>query len=240
MALNIPSELAFLLDLLGFEWPQLDEDEIQRAAVMVRQFRDDLHGTIQQVDSRVNDDVPAAFTANAAASYTDGWNEARSQHMEQLVELLDPAATGVDLFADAVLALKLKVIAELVITAAQIATALASAFVTFGAGAAVAAGIAIARKKILDIIVEEAIAALIVQMASMVIEPLTEVAEGIMLSLLDAPVVVAAVGEVEEYQTDFAALDQAAGDIDASGQDQESIGQDFLAQLGTLQISTAG
>ncbi|GAA2176313.1 hypothetical protein GCM10009846_29620 [Agrococcus versicolor] len=240
MALNIPSELAFVLDLLGFEWPQLDEDEIHRAAHMVRQFRDDLEGTIEQVGSRVNDDVPAAFSAKAAQSYTDGWNEAREQHMTQLMDLLDPAGTGIDLFADAVLALKLKVIAELVITAAQIAAALAAAAFTFGLSAAANVAIIAARKKVLDIIVEEAIAALIVQIAEMVIDPLTNLAETVILALMDAPVVVAAVGEVEAYQTDFAALEQAASDIDSSGSDQETIGQEFLGQLSTLQISTAG
>lgn len=39
MALTLPSELAFPLELTGFGWPELD-DEIRRAAMIVRQFRD--------------------------------------------------------------------------------------------------------------------------------------------------------------------------------------------------------
>lgn len=240
MALNIPSELAFVLNLLGFDWPQLDEDEIHRAAHIVRQFRDDLEGTIEEVSTQVNDTVPAAFSANAAGSFTTGWNDAREAHMTQLVDILDPAATGIDLFADAVLALKLKVIAELVITAAQLAAATAAAFVTFGAAAAANVVIIAARKKALDIITGEAIAAIIVQVAQMVIEPLTDLAETVMMALIDSPVVAGAVGEVEAYQADFAALEQAERDMESSGDDQERLGEEFIAQISSLQISTAG
>lgn len=240
MALNIPSELAFVLNLLGFDWPQLDEDEIHRAAQIVRQFRDDVEGAMQEASARITDDVSAALTANAAGSYTTAWNEAREDNMRQLCDILDGTATGVDLFSDAVLALKLKVIAELVITAAQLAAATAAAFVTFGASAAANVVIIAARKKALDIITEEAIAAVIVQVATMVIEPLTGAMVAALDALLESPMVTGAVGEVEEYRADLVALDQAASDIDASAQEQERLAQDFVTQLSTLQISTAG
>lgn len=112
MALTIPSELAFVLHLLGFDWPELDEDEIHRGAHILRQFADDIQGTMDEVGARVTGDVPGAVSADAARSYADAWDESQSS-MGQFCELLDGAATGVDLAADAVLALKLKVIAEL-------------------------------------------------------------------------------------------------------------------------------
>jgi len=239
MALTIPSELAFVLNLLGFDWPELDEDEIHRGAQMLRQFADDIQGTMDEVGSRVTGDVPGAVTANAARSYTDAWDESQSS-MGEFCELLDGAATGVDLAADAVLALKLKVIAELVITAAQLAAATAAAFATFGLAAAAQPAIILARKKIMDIIVGELVAAAIVQVITLVQEPLTELLEHVLDEIVDAPIMAGAVGQVEEYQVDYAALEQASNDMDRSAREQERLGEDFMAQIGTLQISTAG
>lgn len=239
MALNIPSELAFVLNLLGFDWPELDEDEIHRAAHIMRQFSDDIQGTMDEVGARVTGDVPSAVTANAASSYSEAWEESQSS-MGEFCELIDGAATGVDLAADAVLALKLKVIAELVITAAQLAAATAAAFATFGLAAAAQPAIILARKKIMDIIVGEMVAAAVIQIITLVQDPLTDVLESVLDEILDAPVVSSAVGQVEEYQTDYAALEQASRDMDRSSREQERLGEDFMAQIMSLQISTAG
>ncbi|WP_144720365.1 hypothetical protein [Agrococcus jejuensis] len=239
MALNIPSELAFVLNLLGFDWPELDEDEIHRAAHIMRQFSDDIQGTMDEVGARVTGDVPSAVTANAASSYSEAWEESQSS-MGEFCELIDGAATGVDLAADAVLALKLKVIAELVITAAQLAAATAAAFATFGLAAAAQPAIILARKKIMDIIVGEMVAAAVIQIITLVQDPLTDVLESVLDEILDAPVVSSAVGQVEEYQTDYAALEQASRDMDRSAREQERLGEDFMAQIMSLQISTAG
>jgi uncharacterized protein YukE len=240
MALNIPSELAFVLNVLGFEWPQLDEDEIHRGAHIIRQFRDDIEGLMDQADSTVNERVSSAFTAQAANAHVAGWNDAREQNMGQLCEILDGAATGVDVFGHAVLALKLKVIAELVITAAQLAAAAAAAAATLGIGAAATPAIIFARKKVMDYVVGEAVAAVVVEVATLVIEPLSGVFVAVLDTLMESPVTSAAVGEVEEYLVDLEALDEASSDMDASADDQERLGQDFIAQIMGLQISTAG
>lgn len=236
MALTIPGELVWVLDMLDYEWPPLDEDEIQRAAQMTRAFREDLIGTIESASSRINDDVPAAFKAGASKNYTEAWNETREQHLQQLVELLDPAATGIDVLADAVLALKIKVIAELVITAAQIAAAIATAALTLGLSAAANVAIIAARKAALKIATNVAIDALIGQLLSMLIEPLTEGAMAIIAELSSAPLVKGAIGEVSEFQADFAALEQAAADIDSTGGDQQKLGSEYIAQILSLQI----
>jgi dihydroxyacetone kinase DhaKLM complex PTS-EIIA-like component DhaM len=240
MAMNIPGELAWVLDMLGYEWPELDEDEIRRAAVIVRQFKEDLEGSIEEANKRVNDDVTSALSAQTAGAYTNAWNSNRETHMQRLVDLLDPAADGIDLFADAVVALKVKVIAELTITAAQIAAAAATAIVTLGASAAANAAIIAARKKALDIATDIAVEQLAIQLMELVTEPLTNVAVSIASSMLDAPIVEGALGEAAEYKADLEALEQTANDMERTAQDQERLGQDFIAQISALQISTGG
>ena len=151
MAINLPGDVAWVLNMMSFDWPEIDEDELRRGADMVRTFRSELELLIQRTDDRINSDVSAGMEAAAATSYIDGWTEARSTHMQQLLDVLDPAAAGVDIVAAAVEALKLKVIAELVITAAQLAVAAATAFLTLGASAAANLLIIAARKKAMEI-----------------------------------------------------------------------------------------
>ncbi|MFY9714600.1 MAG: hypothetical protein WAK00_14115 [Microbacterium sp.] len=240
MGMNIPGELAWVLDVLGYEWPQLDEDEIHRAASIVRQFKEDLEGSIEEANKRVNDDVTSALSAQTAGAYTNAWNANRESNMQRLVDLLDPAAQGIDIFADAVLALKIKVIAELTITAAQIAAAAATAVVTLGGSVAANAAIIAARKVALDIATDIAVEQLAVQLLELVSEPLTNVAVSIAATMLDAPLVEGALGEAAEYKADLEALEQTANDLERTAADQERLGQDFIAQISALQISTAG
>jgi hypothetical protein len=238
MALTIPGELAWVLDLLGFEWPQLDEDAIHQAAHIMRQFEEDLNSAIDAADANVQE-AYASVTGSFARAHADAWDEERSGSMRQLSDLIGPAATGVDLFADAVVALKLKVIAELVITAAQIAVAIASAFVTFGAGAAVQAAILVARKKALDIVTDLMIDAAVGQVLEMVMDPLIQVAEPLIDATMDSPVVQGAVGEAEALILDLNALDRASTGMAQTSDDVDSLGEDFVSQIMALDFSTA-
>ncbi|GAA2170639.1 hypothetical protein GCM10009846_01740 [Agrococcus versicolor] len=238
MALTIPGELAWVLDLLGFEWPQLDEDAIHQAAHIMRQFEEDLNSAIDAADANVQE-AYASVTGSFARAHADAWDEERSGSMRQLSDLVGPAATGVDLFADAIVALKLKVIAELVITAAQIAVAIASAFVTFGAGAAVQAAILVARKKALDILADIMIDAAVGQVLEMVMDPLIQVAEPLIDATMDSPVVQGAVGEAEALILDLNALDRASTGMAQTSDDVDSLGEDFVSQIMALDFSTA-
>lgn len=238
MAMNLPGELVWVLDMLGYEWPPIDEDELRRAAQIVRRFGEDIEGTIELANSRINDDVSAAMKTGSNVAYKTAWNANREGNMRQLVDLIDPAATGMDLFADAVVAMKVKVIAELVITAAQIAAAAATAIVTLGASVAANAAIIAIRKKALDILTDIAVEAIAGQVLSMLVEPLTSVAVDLATAIADAPVVEGAVGDVSEFDADLDALDGAASDLEANGQDQEKLADDFLSQISSCQIIT--
>ncbi|GAA3592193.1 hypothetical protein [Agrococcus terreus] len=238
MAMNLPGELVWVLDMLGYDWPPLDEDEMRRAANIIRTFKDDIEGTIDQATARIKDDVGSAMKAQAANSFGNAWDTNRQQNVEKLVDVLDPAASGIDIAADAVLALKVKVIAELVITAAQIAAAAASAVFTLGASLAANAAIIALRKKLLDVATNIAIDQLAARLLPMVVEPLFNQAVPAVMAMLDSPIVEGQTGDVSEFGADLAALDQAAADLDANGDDQEALAEDFLSQLSSCQIFT--
>ncbi|MFT4263110.1 MAG: hypothetical protein QM572_07000 [Nocardioides sp.] len=237
MGMMLPDELVWILDKLGFDWPDLDEDEIHKGADLVRQFGSDLSALIDAVDRRIAIDLADASSSQTALAFVDGWTQTRSQHLEQALEFIDPAAMGTDVFADAVLALKIKVIADVTLTAAQVAAALASSFVTFGAGAAVAAGLIVARKAALKIVMNIAIEELLGQILPLVIEPLTEQIPTIVSSLLDSPIVTGAVGDIGEFKADLDALDGVSSDLALASGDLDSLTAQFIADISSLNIS---
>lgn len=113
MAMNLPGELVWVLDMLDYDWPPLDEDEMRRAAVIMRQFKDDIEGTVSVADSRVKAGVGAAVKGQVSTSFTDAWETDRSTNIQKLIDALDPVAGGIDLGASlaanaAILALRKK------------------------------------------------------------------------------------------------------------------------------------
>jgi hypothetical protein len=239
MGMMLPDELVWIMDKLGFEWPDIDEDELHRGADLVRTFRDDVEAKIQAMDQKVNLELVDALRGQAGPAYVAAWNTNRSQNLEKLLDLLGPVPTGVDIMADAVLALKVKVIADVTITAAQVTAALASSFVTFGAGAAAAAALIIARKKAMDMVMDMAVEEVLSHLVPLAIDPLVDHIPAVLNAIADAPIVESVVGDPNEFYADLQALDAASEDMNRHAMDIESLTDNLLADLRSLNITGA-
>lgn len=234
MGMMLPDELIWIMDKMGLEWPDIDEDEVRRAADLVRGYRDDMEDLVQAADRRINGQIATAMRGQTAAAYVDGWNRNRSQNVQQLLDVLGPAATGIDLAADIVLALKIKVIADVTITLAQLIPLLATG--PLGAGGA--AVLILARRKLFDMAMEATLEKVIDEVLPLAVEPLAERVPALAMALLNAPVVEATIGDdIDEFSADLEALDQAAEDMDAHAADVELLTDRLLADLSNLQIS---
>lgn len=234
MGMTIPAELDYVLDLLGYEWPNVDEDAVRDAAHLVRGLESDLRDTLDRLESRMLElqDGAKSKSVNALVqAYADN----RTSNMDQLLDALPEVATGIEIIADAVVALKVKVIAELTITAAQIAAAAATAVVTAGASLAANAAIIAARKKALDIATDLAMDELLGQVLSMVVEPLSGTIADYATKAMDAPLVTSG-DNVAGVELSFDLMDQIAEAIDDCGLDQLEIGNNFTAQLAALPL----
>ncbi len=233
MGMMLPNELIWVMDKLGLEWPDVDEDEVRKAAVLVRGYRDDMETLVQTADRRINGEIAAAMRGQAGTAHVTAWNRNRSENVQQLIDLLGPAASGIDLAADIVFALKMKVIAEVTLTLVQLVPLLAAG--PFGAGGA--AVLILARKKLFSALMEATLEKVIDEVLPLALEPLAEQVPGLVAAMLDAPVVEGAVGDVDEFYADLMALDQAASDMDAHAADVEELTDRLLADLANLQIS---
>lgn len=232
MGMTIPGELDFVLDLLGYEWPNVDEDAVRDAAQLLRGLESDLRGTLDELEIRVNEfgDGAKAKSSNALIR---AWTENRTANMDAVLDALPGVATGIDVAADAIVALKVKVIAELTITAAQIAAAAATAVVTAGLSVAGNAALIAVRKKALDIATDIAMEELIGQLASMVVEPLTGTIAELAISIAEAPLVTDG-DATAATELSYDVMDQIASALNDCGADQYDLCTTFAAEVSAL------
>ncbi|WP_442923429.1 WXG100-like domain-containing protein [Microbacterium sp. JZ31] len=163
----LPNELVWVMEKLGFEWPDIDEDEVRKGAVLLRAYGSDLEAAIQAVDRKVNGDLASALVGQTGPAYVSAWNANRSQNLQKLVDLMPPAATAMDVGADAIFALKIKVIADVTTTMIALVAMLTNPLTAVGAGAML-----IVKKKMLNAAVDVAVEQLLNQLLPMAVEPL--------------------------------------------------------------------
>lgn len=232
MAVMLPDELVWVLQKLGFEWPDVDEDELRRGAEIVRTFSSDMDTIIQSVDRKVNGDLTASMRGQTGPAYVSAWNTNRSQNLQKMLDLLDPAATGVDAAATGVTALKTKVIIEVTTTLIQLIPLLAGGPFT----AAGAAGLIIVKKRLMNVVFDLALEQVLAQVLPMVIEPMMNELPAIIDAVLDHPMVEANVGDSDEFYADLEALETAEAEMETSSADVSTVTQTFLADLSSLDL----
>jgi hypothetical protein len=134
MALMLPGEVEWVLELLGHEWPDANEDEIHRAATAWRDFA----ATASQLGTRGVEAASAVRSTNsgeAVEAFEKRWREFESGgngYLNDAVDAANAIALALDTVALAVLASKVAVIAQLVALAFEIAAAQAAAPLTSG------------------------------------------------------------------------------------------------------------
>ncbi|WP_112135721.1 WXG100-like domain-containing protein [Glycomyces dulcitolivorans] len=137
MGMDLPSPLIEILGMLGYEWPESDEESLFKLA-------GEWTGMADQLGPRIESLQNAARTLleNNRGSHIDAFQaewEGEESSANNLADAGDPANKlniGLTIMAAIVLALKIQVIIQLAILAFQIAQAIAFAAVTFGASLA--------------------------------------------------------------------------------------------------------
>lgn len=232
MGMMLPNELIWVMEKLGFEWPDVDEDELRRGAQIVSHFRDDLEDSLQAIDRKVNGDLAAAMRGQAGPAFVSAWNTNRSQNLQKLVDLLGPVPSGMDIAAGVVLGLKIKVIADVTTTMIALVGMLTNPVTAVGAGPML-----IIKKKLLNAAVDVAIEQALNQILPTVIEPLADELPAVVMAALNAPVVEAVAGNPDEFYADLQALEQSEEELDLRAADIESLMDRLMADLAGLDIT---
>ncbi|WP_429458744.1 hypothetical protein [Microbacterium sp. ZKA21] len=225
----LPNELVWVMEKLGFEWPDIDEDEVTKGATLVRNFGSDLEGVIQAIDQKMNGDLTGSLMGRTGPATMSAWNTNRSQNLQKLVDIMPPAAVAMDVGAAAILGLKIKVIVDVTTTLVTLVAMLTNPITAAGAGPML-----IIKKKLLNAAVDIVIEQLLNQLAPMAIEPLAEQLPAIIDWILDSPMVESTAGDSDEFHADLAALEEAQSTMKLHGADIQTLTSTFFAEFSAL------
>ncbi|MFE9441496.1 PE-PGRS family protein [Streptomyces sp. NPDC006602] len=136
MSLTLPSELVWVLDLLGYTWPEVDEEALHEVAETWRSFGAELE-QIQAQGEGLARTVVSFNSGSAVDGFSKAWGaytgaNGEDSYIPDAKTACEVIAFAFDAAAIAVLTAKLSVIAQLVALAVEIIAAQAAAPFTFG------------------------------------------------------------------------------------------------------------
>lgn len=132
--MDIPSELASLLSAIGYDWPESDEESLFNLAGEWSGMADQISGKVDSLNAAAKSLIESNIGEDIDA-FGEEWGDAESA-VNNIADAADPSNivnVVLTVAAGLVLALKIQVIVQLVLLAVQIAQAIATAAVTFGA-----------------------------------------------------------------------------------------------------------
>jgi uncharacterized protein YukE len=189
VAIELPGEVVQLLQFIGVNWPNINEDKVREAGQHVREFAENIQGTHDAATSAIHNSSQhyqgAGYEAMVAA-----WGQKSSDHMHELIDICHVVATALDGAADVIVTMKGAAIAELVALAASFVADQAAAVATFGAAEAALVLIEEAATKCVEFLEQQLIQYIIGQVIEAAINPLIGVVDkamdGLMYSALSA------------------------------------------------------
>ncbi|NEY31208.1 hypothetical protein GTU99_03130 [Streptomyces sp. PRKS01-65] len=131
MGVTLPGYLDEALDLIGVNWPNVDEDDYREMAQAMREFADDIDDGTADAHAAISD-LLGTNEGLAVQALERHWSKVKGTHLANLAEAGRLAATALDGVAVLIEGAKLAAIAQLGILAAEIAAAVAAAPVTLG------------------------------------------------------------------------------------------------------------
>lgn len=213
MGMMLPNELVWVMEKLGFDWPDIDEDEVRKGATLVRNLGTDLETAIQAIDTQMNGEMVVMLRGRTGPAAVSAWNTKRSQNLQKLVDIMPPASTAMDVGAEVILGLKMKVIVDVTTTMIALVGMLTNPITAVGAGPML-----LINKKLLP----------------MVITPLAEELPAVISAVLDAPMVEDVAGDSDEFYADLEALDNAQATLQLHGADISTVTSTFFTEFSAL------
>ncbi|MGI5403632.1 nucleic acid/nucleotide deaminase domain-containing protein [Streptomyces sp. CA-135486] len=146
MGKQLPDELVEVLDLIGIEWPQIDEDEIKASAKDYRHLAEGIRDAIKEGNNACSNIVAGKSKGKTVTAIDKRWGKLTTKDLTTFAKGCDDLAGALDDCADLIVGCKIAVITELSTTAAAATAGVIGMFFTVGlSGLLSAAAIAAAR-----------------------------------------------------------------------------------------------
>ncbi|SDO37632.1 hypothetical protein SAMN04487981_110162 [Streptomyces sp. cf386] len=170
MGYVLPGWLDEILDFIGINWPNVDEDDYREMADAMRELAnafDDHAGEAHASVSR----LLSSSEGWAVDALQEHWGMVKSSHLEQLPEAARLFADAMDVVADVIYGMKVKAEIELGAMAASAGVSIGLAFVTGGLSALIGAAQITAMREVVRRLIKEAAEEIVDRVIAMVTEP---------------------------------------------------------------------
>ncbi|WP_051817511.1 hypothetical protein [Streptomyces sp. NRRL S-1813] len=151
----LPKEVDWVLDLLGFQWPDVDEGKMRDAAEAWSDFAAAVRRSQQQGGTAANT-VRGANSGEAVEAFGNAWRKVGDGYLDDAAEAAEVLAMVLQVVAAIVMIMKIAVIVQLIALAVEFAMAQAAAPVTLGASEAGAAAATATTRAVVRRILTEA------------------------------------------------------------------------------------
>ncbi|MEU2232235.1 RHS repeat-associated core domain-containing protein [Streptomyces vietnamensis] len=186
MAVTVPDWADTLLDLVGVNWPNVDEDAYREMADALREFADDLADDGQLANNHM-ERLLSSGHGEAMDALNEHWTKVKGKHLKDMVSAARTIADALDMAAGAIEVMKGKALVELGVLAGQAGLAMALIPVTGGLSALLGAGaIAFTKKQLLKLItaaMEEAVGHIVSVMTEPVVSALENMAADLVVQV---------------------------------------------------------
>ncbi|MEU6662967.1 hypothetical protein [Streptomyces sp. NPDC046821] len=188
MGYTIPGWLDDVLDFIGINFPNVDEDDYREMATAMREFAEKFEGhggDAHKAFSR----ILSSSEGWAVDSMEKHWNKIKASHLEKLPELARLFADACDTLAEIIFWMKTKAEAELALMAAYLGLSIGLAWATGGLsallGAAEIQAMRQAVKRIIDEAVDRIVDEVLAKLTAPVNAKLEAMVEDMVLDLAD-------------------------------------------------------
>ncbi|GAA2747257.1 hypothetical protein GCM10010440_42320 [Kitasatospora cinereorecta] len=220
MAVELPSELQFVLNLLGIHWPQANEDELNKLADQLKKLASAIDST-QMAGDKALKTLGEVYHGDAADKLAEMWS-GYAKYSGIVVEACETAAKVLNAAAVVIEVCKGQTIVQLVNIQAQLAASSA----TFGISTA--AVIAMGRE-----IISKILDAAVGQLGQMIARPIADLVDSAVKQVTGtAP----ASSSGQGFGLDMAAMAACAAELRRHGDDIDAHGNSFRRIVDSLDV----
>ncbi|MFJ1551205.1 nucleic acid/nucleotide deaminase domain-containing protein [Streptomyces sp. NPDC088246] len=177
MGKQLPDDLVKVLDLIGIDWPQIDEDEVEGSAKDYRHLAEGVRDAVKEGNNACSHIVAGKSKGETVTAIDRRWGKLTTRDLATFAKGCDDLADALDDCASLILTCKIAIISELTATATTATVGVVGMFFTAGlSGFLSAAAVAAAR-----LVIHEAINLAVEQVTSIV----TDKIEGMILAEIE-------------------------------------------------------
>jgi uncharacterized protein YukE len=131
VAIELPSQVADFLQVIGINWPQVNEDKVREFAGHVRDFAHNIESAHGDATATLRQ-LGADYQGRSYEMLVSKWAALSQQHMTVLTDACGVLATALDVAAGVIVGMKGEAIGELIGMAVAFFADQAAAVATFG------------------------------------------------------------------------------------------------------------